>query len=211
VGASELTPDRKRLLERCIALDGLQQAGDDVVIGASVAKDSKGRCFESYVYTDTPNFASVPNPNRCGRAAAVADANDDMDYISGSEDEGEKPIEYDLMPETSATVKFETGTYLSVMEHHSLQITGQSLPAWCNPLATHFAATKIKVQVGTSGETRAVNVLRDVSIAETISQFFEINCETVEWKLDSESEWEIMPKEVTTELSGGSPLFRALQ
>lgn len=210
IGAAEMTPDRKRLLERCIALDGLQQAGDDVVVGASVAKDSEGRCFESYTYTAMPNFASVPNPNRRGRTPTVADANDDMDYISGSEDEEEKPIEYDLMPETAETVKFETGTYLSVMEHHSLQITGQSLPAWCNPQATHFAATELQVQVSESGNMRTVNVMRGVSIAETISRFLETDCETVEWKIDTESEWEMLPAEVTSNLAGGNPLFRAL-
>jgi hypothetical protein len=184
VHATEMTPARVRFLERCIQLDGLQEPGDHVAVGATATLDTANRNYDNHVYAGGVSMPSVPNPQRRGLSTSHMEDNDVTEYFSGDEEEEEAPIEYELMPPDKDKVKFGAGTYLDVLKRHAKQMTGEELPAWYHPENTHFPAALILVE--TRSGDREVHVMRRVSIAWSVARFFETTEDHVEYAAEQE-------------------------
>ena len=199
------TPRRKLFAERCIALDGIQQPGDIVTVGATPVRDVEGRPFEVYKYTGnhTLRTTKFPNPHRKARADSWVnhtenEANDD-DYLSDEEvdDNGtnEQPIECYVMPSDKATVTFDEGLFLDVMRKHARMMTGEPLPDWCDPTNTYFAAFKFDVTEGDGGAVHTVHVMRNCGVAESVARM--VDCAPDMIYFEGGDGWVVMHPDLT--------------
>ena len=205
--ASVWTARRSMFAERCIALDGLQQPGDLVTVGATPVRDSDGRPYEVYRYRGDANLGKVkfPNPHRKARAPSwvnhhANEANDDA-YVSEDDDaaestETERPIEYEIMPPDKATVSFVDGVYLKVIRSHARRMTGEELPDWCDPTNTHFSAVKFTVNDGDTVHT--LRVMRKCSVVTSVAHMLDCAPEAVHFQ-DSQGDWDSLDPGVTPE------------
>jgi len=200
------TERRKLFAERCIALDGVQQPGDNVTVGATPVRDVEGRPFEVYKYTGNHALATTrfPNPHRKARADswvnhAENEANDD-EYLSDEEGDvngtNEQPIECDVMPADEATVKFNEGLFLDVMKKHARMITGEALPDWCDPINTYFPSSKFNVTESDGSAVHTVCVMQNCSVSDTIARMLDCSPGVLRFQQDN-GDWAAIGTDVT--------------